>query len=170
MVADQTQAAFYAAIDEKQRIFNRRVCFIPDGAEVPGHPCVGANRVLDFDGFFKVSEIFDYIAENGLQAETVVFKDIWYQIHYAGEKERGTSPDDPRYQEADTSYPGILAEIRNPDNKPYRMLDGRRRLWKQELAGAKEGAFMIIPVPDVYRFFWMAMPMSALRRKLQSMP
>jgi len=170
MVADQTLAAFYAAIDEKHRMYNRRVCFVPDGSEVPGHPCVGLNRVLDFDGFFKVSEIFTYVEETGLQPITVDFNDIWYQLHYAGEKERGTRPDDQRYQDADPSFPGILAEIRNPEGKPYRMLDGRRRLWKLENAGASEGSFHIIPAPEVYRFFWMVMPMSALRRKLQSMP
>lgn len=164
MSTDQTQAAFYAAIDEKKRMYNNRVCFIPDGVEVPGHPCVGPNRVLDFDGFFRVSEIFAYIEEAALQPQTVAFSDIWHQLHYPEERERGTRPDDPRYQAADTSFPGILAAVKNPGNKPYRMLDGRRRMWKLEEAGATEGKFHIIPVPEVYRFFWMAMPLSALKQ------
>ena len=169
MSGDQTQAAYYAAVDEKKRMYNRRLCFIPDGGQVPGHPCVGPNRVVNFDGFFRTSEIFDYIEESGLQPQTVDFSDIWHQIHYEGEKERGTRADDQRYRDADTTLPGILAEIRNPANKPYRMLDGRRRMWKLEEAGDTEGMFYVMPVPDVYRFFWMAMPLSALRQKVQQM-
>ena len=151
------------------RMYNRRLCFIPEGVEVPGHPCVGDNRVLDFDGFFRVPDIFAYLEETGLEPQTVAFEDIWYQLHYEGERERGTRPDDLRYQKADTSFPGILAAVRNPENKTYRMLDGRRRLWKLEAAGATEGQFHIIPVPDVYQFFWMAMPLSVLRQKLGQM-
>jgi hypothetical protein len=166
MPSDQTQKAFYAAIDEHKRIYNRRLCFIPEGVSVPGHPCVGQNRVLDFDGFFMTSEIFAYIEETGLQPQTVAFSDIWHQIHYPGEKEQGTREDDPRFRQADTAFPGILAAIRNPENKPYRMLDGRRRMWKLENTGATEGLFHVIPVPEVYRFFWMAMPQSALRQML----
>ena len=168
-VSEQTQKAFYAAIDEHKRMYNRRLCFMPEGAEVPGHPCVGPNRVLDFDGFFRTSEIFAYIEETEPQPQTVAFSDIWHQLHYPGEKEQGTRQDDSRYQDADTTFPGILAQIRNPDNKPYRMLDGRRRMWKQEANGAAEGLFHVIPVPEVYRYFWMAMPMSALRQMLQKL-
>lgn len=163
----QTDSAYYAAIDEKRRMYNRRLCFIPEGVEVPGHPAVGPNRVVEFDGFFRVSEIISHIQATSPEPRTVTFSDIWYQLHYAEERERGTQPDDPRYQAADPTFPGILAELRNPANKPFRMLDGRRRLWKLEASGATEGQFYIIPNSEVFRFFWMAMPVSALQTMVQ---
>lgn len=167
--ADQTQAAYYAAIDEEKRMYHQRVCFVPDGVTVPGHNCIGPNRVVGFDGFFRISEIIAHVTEAGLQPQTVAFSEIWHQVHYPGERAQGSRPDDPRFRDADPSFPGILSPLRNPDNKPYRMLDGRRRMWKQQDAGATEGSFYVIPEPEVYRFFWMAMPQSALRRMLQQL-
>ncbi len=165
--ADHTEAAFYAAIDEQKRMFNRRLCFLPDGVGVPGHACIGPNRVVGFDGFFRTSEIIAHIQKAAPQPQTIAFADIWHQLHYAEERAQGTRPDDPRFQAADPAFPGIVAELKNPGNKPFRMLDGRRRLWKQELAGATEGQFYVIPVAEVFRFFWMVMPYSALRQMLQ---
>ena len=170
MTADPTQGAFYAAIDEYKRMYNQRVCFIPDGVEVPGHPCVGPNRVLDFDGFFRVSDIIAHIEKSGLEPQVVAFSEIWHQLHYPEERERGTRPDDERYQAADTSYPGILSPLKNPGGKPYRMLDGRRRMWKLENQGHTQGRFYVIPEPEIYSFFWMAMPLSALRQMMQQLP
>lgn len=168
--SDQTHGSYYAAVDEHNRMYNRRVCFLPEGVEVPGHPCVGTNRVLAFDGFFRTTDIFTYIREKALTPETIPFRNIWHQIHYEDEKKQGTRSDDPRFRDADTTFPGIVAAIRNPENKAYRMLDGRRRMWKLEAAGGTAGSFYVIPEPDVYEFFWMVMPMSALRQRMYQMP
>lgn len=50
-----------------------------------------------------------------------------------------------RYQNADPRFPGILAEgVPNPENKKYRMCDGRYRLLKMKNSGIKEALFIII--------------------------
>lgn len=166
MLFKQGNPGSYAAIDEFNRFFLNRVCLIPEDGKVPGHTCLGLNRIKDYDGFFMTHDIISYAKKNALNPQTIPFADIWYQIHYEGEKEH-VMQTTHRYRDADVAFPGIVAAIKNPDKKPFRMLDGRRRLWKQQEAGAREGLFFVIPVPEVYRFFWMVMPMDFFRKRLE---
>ncbi|MFT5139303.1 MAG: hypothetical protein ACI9H8_001524 [Lysobacterales bacterium] len=152
---------YFAYFDANKRIFHRRVCVIPEGMAVPAHACLGANRVRDFDGFLHIGEIVEYIDQNTLEPKTVAYDDIWQQIHFHGEKEQALKTN--RFNEADVSYPGIISNIKNPDNKPYRMLDGRRRLWKRQQSGAKEGLFYVIPETVVFGFFWLVIPLTSAR-------
>ncbi|NIM71073.1 MAG: hypothetical protein GTN86_11040 [Xanthomonadales bacterium] len=152
MQFDTNIADLYVFRDQFGNFYLRRVCLIPPGRKVPGHPCIGPNRVLDIDGFFLVNQIVDFINSTQMKAETIPFDDIWFQKHE--DEERYDVRQTDRYRSADPSFPGILAELRNPGKKRFRMLDGRRRLWKQQERGASEGMFYVIPVPKVFDFFW----------------
>jgi hypothetical protein len=147
--------------DSRKRLYQDRLCLIPNGGNVPGHPCIGPNRILNFDGFLSVVELIEQIKVTGQKPETVTFSEIWQQSHF--ENEREVLIESERYQVAETSYPGIISPIRNPGDKPYRMLDGRRRLWKQEASGATDGLFYIIPETEVFKFFWMVLSLETLR-------
>ncbi len=152
---------FYAAFDSHKRRFYRRVCLIPNGVRVPGCPCFGEKRVRDFDGFFHLRDIYNYIEAKSQKPETVSFEDIWFNSQYPGNREDEIQKNDDRFQKADISFPGILAPIINPGNKPFRMLDGRRRLWKQQEAGSSEGLFYVIPEKEIFDFFWMVLSLES---------
>ena len=144
---------YYAEHQRGGISFYNRVCVIPSRSSMPGHPCIDDNRIFDFDGFFRIRDIITFINETGLQAQTIPFEDIWYAIRFPGQMEEVKSG--PRYAQADTSFPGIVSPVKNPLNKPYRLLDGRRRMWKLQDMGETEGSFYVIPKSEVYQFFWM---------------
>ncbi len=161
----QTVRGYYAAIDKCHRIYHRRLCLIPEGEVIPGHPCIAENRIVEFDGFLDVSDMINFFKKNPPEPETVAFDDIWHQTYRENDKEFVQETDD-RYKTADVTFPGIISAIRNPDNKPFRMVDGRRRMWKQQEAGGSEGLFYVIPEPEIYRYFWMIVPMAAFQNEL----
>jgi hypothetical protein len=145
--------AYYGYKTKQGHLYHNRVCYVRPGSNLPGHPCIKENRIFDFDGFFHVADMIDYAQEMKMEPQTVPFEDIWYAIRRPGEEERLRNSE--RFKTADPDYPGLLAPVKNPANKPYRMLDGRRRMWKLEDAGARGGSFYVFPVPEVYQFFWM---------------
>lgn len=155
---------FYILGDHLQRLHINRVCLVPPGRPVPGHSCLGPNAVLEFDGYFSILEIFQFIGESNLEPESIRFDEIWFQTSKSEKLDKAVKTD--RYHEADSSFPGILAELKNPDNKRFRMLDGRRRLWKQQAQGASEGMFYVIPVPKVFDFFRAVIPLDEFRNFL----
>lgn len=62
-------------------------------------------------------------------------------------------PESIRYQKADPSYPGIVVEgMQNPAGKPFRLIDGRRRLNKLKTLGVVEYPFYIFPLEAVRPF------------------
>lgn len=152
---------FYAHIDKEGRIYNCRVCLLQQDATIPGRPCLGPNRVADFDGFFNIRELIGYIETQKLEPQSVAFDDLWHPSHGAGEKD-WIVENDPRYKHADTGFPGILSPIVNPNDQPYRVLDGWRRMWKQQAAGRTQGRFYVLPPSDVYDYFWMVMSQDKL--------
>ena len=77
---------FYAHTDRDGRIYNRRVCLVNHGDRIPGHPCIGPNRVADCDGFINIGDLVAYINNSGLQPQTIAFDDIWHQLYAEGEK------------------------------------------------------------------------------------
>lgn len=164
----QDKPGFHTAFDSRKNTYYQRVCVIAPDGRVPGHQCLGKNRVREFDGFFKQLDIVKYINETGMEAQSVSFGDIWYQEHGKGERE-DIIRNDLRYEQAKTDIPGILAPIRNPENKAYRLIDGRRRMWKQEERGMSEGLFYVIPKDEVFRFFWMALPIETVLEHLNKM-
>ncbi|MFT5371806.1 MAG: hypothetical protein ACI9R7_001345 [Lysobacterales bacterium] len=159
---------YHMEVDGTKNTYFLRVCIIPKGGRIRGHQCLGENRVQDFDGFFKQNDIIRHIDETRMEPLTVSFDEIWHQIHRINEKEK-IIQSDARYQQADVSFPGILAPVRNPVNKPYRLLDGRRRMWKQQEEGKTEGLFYVIPEDEIFQFFWIVLPMDVAREHLDEM-
>jgi len=145
--------AFYRYETEKGHLYHNRVCCIRPGSVFPGHPCIEENRIFDFDGFFHVADMNDYAVEMKMEPQTVAFEEIWYAIRHPGQEQRIRRSE--RFKVADPNVPGLLAPVKNPADKPYRMLDGKRRMWKLADSGAREGLFYIFPEPEVYEFFWM---------------
>jgi hypothetical protein len=159
---------FHLEMDGSNNTYFLRVCIIPDGGRVRGHQCMGENRVHEFDGFFKQTDIVEYIRESKMEPEVIDFEDIWFQTHRPNEKEEIISGDE-RYRQANPEFPGILSPLKNPEDKPYRLLDGRRRMWKQQAEGKTEGKFYVIPEDLVFRFFWLVLPMEVARAHLDEM-
>ena len=151
---------YYSRVDQDGRIYSRQVCFMRSGVHVPGHPCLGPNRVAEFDGFFSIRDIVAHLSTVRPEPQEVPFDQIWSQSHGEGERDWIIN-NDPRYRDADVSYPGILAPIENPSNKPYRMLDGRRRMWKRQAAGESAAPFYVLPEQDAFQFFWMIVSQEA---------
>lgn len=97
---------------------------------------------LDSSEMYKIEmrpHIFNYIKLNKIQAQELNFSDISYKV----------LPDDfrltPRYEKADTSFPGIVAtNMPNPDNRKYRLLDGAHRMDKNLLEGKVSGMFYVL--------------------------
>jgi len=145
--------AYYGYRSENGHLFHNRVCYVRPGSEMPGHPCIKENRIFDFDGFFHVADMIEYAVEMKMEPQTVPFEKIWYALRHHGQEQRIRRSE--RFAAADPSFPGLLAPVKNPADKPYRMLDGKRRMWKLADSGAREGLFYIFPEPEVYEFFWM---------------
>lgn len=60
-----------------------------------------------------------------------------------------------RYEAADPRYPGILvADMPNPCERPFRMIDGRRRLHKLQLQGIKESPFFVFHYTEIHPFIF----------------
>lgn len=154
----------FIARDHEDRVWLQRVCMMPPNTTLPGHPCVGKNRVLEFDGFFDLQSLIEWINETGLKPQTIKFEDIWRQSHFDGESEFALKTD--RFKNADTQFPGILAQLPNPSNKPYRMLDGRHRLWKMQSQGLLQSAYYVIPDHEVFNHFWIPVPKQSLLSSL----
>lgn len=146
----------YSHFDEQGNFVCRRVYFIKEGTTVPGHACIRENRVIPCDGFFDVSDILLFVRDANIQPQMVRFEDIWYALRFENEREMEQQSD--RFRQADTRYPGLLAPLANPAGKKFRMLDGRRRMWKLQQQGHTEGMFFIAPVPEIFRYFWMLQP------------
>ena len=168
MQDEHKKPGYYSRVDQEGRIYTRQVCFMRSGANVPGHPCLGKNRVAEFDGFFSIRDIVARIAETNLEPQSVAFDQIWNQSHGEGERE-WIVQNDPRYAAADVSFPGILSPIQNPDRKPFRMLDGRRRMWKRQAAGETSAPFYVLPEAEAFQFFWMIVSQQAFVQQLGSL-
>ncbi len=61
--------------------------------------------------------------------------------------------DGERYFNADISHPGIILRTdRNPLPKPYRLLDGKHRIWAMQAKGWTEGPFKILTLDQIKPF------------------
>lgn len=55
-----------------------------------------------------------------------------------------------RYEQADPSHPGFVVRgMPNPDNLPYRMVDGRRRLHKLRQQGRRTSLFYVFDYEEI---------------------
>lgn len=60
-----------------------------------------------------------------------------------------------RYEAADPRYPGILiADMPNPCELPFRMVDGRRRLHKLQSQGIRESPFFVFEFAETLPYIF----------------
>lgn len=75
-----------------------------------------------------------------------------------------------RYSDSDINYPCYLVEMENPYSKRYRMIDGRRRLYKMKEAGQVSGQFIVFKFTDIHPYIWNVIRLNnleALEEKLK---
>ena len=58
---------------------------------------------------------------------------------------------------ADISKPGIVLRAKNPAGLPYRLLDGRHRVWAMEALGYKQALFRIITLAELKPYLKLAL-------------
>jgi hypothetical protein len=112
------------------------------------HVCTNSSTFGDWriDGTpceLHLKQIRDHLTKDKLRL--IKFSDIGFkgrQIDYV------INP--VRYRKSDVSYPGILSNMPNPYNLPYRMIDGVHRINKMINQGFTESYFYVLP-EDVIR-------------------
>lgn len=102
------------------------------------HICKGEWHLNGYEGFVSIKpHIHNFILINSIKAVQISFKEVSYK--------KEIDKDITRYQIADTSFPMIITKANNPDNKKYRLIDGRNRIHKLIEQGHDSGWFYIIP-------------------------
>ena len=85
---------------------------------------------------------------------TINFKDISWK----GKHDPKVKMNSDRYKDADTRFPGILVKgAPNPDNLPYRMIDGAHRITKLTQWGRCKGNFYVLSYPELLKTLHMDM-------------
>lgn len=111
-------------------------------------------RIDAVDRVFSGGKLLDIAATAPI--EIVRFEDIcrWDQfLDATSKRECCKCCDGYRYLYADITHPGILLRTdRNPLPKPYRLLDGRHRLWAMQAKKWTEGPFKIITLDQIKPF------------------
>ena len=111
------------------------------------HSCRGKWAIGGIEKRLRVSDLLREQSNIG-QLKCINFSEI--AIKPFG----NMSKDDPRYINADVRFPCILAEdTENPDNKHYRLCDGRHRIKKLMDQGHDEAIFYIISNEDFMKVF-----------------
>ncbi|MEE8077455.1 MAG: hypothetical protein V3T18_00545, partial [Pseudomonadales bacterium] len=87
MTRSYDDPAFYRHKTDKGHLFNNRVCHVPAGSVLPGHPCINENRIFDFDGFFHVVDMIEHAQKMNMEPQTVAFEEIWYAIRRPGQEQ-----------------------------------------------------------------------------------
>ena len=85
--------------------------------------------------------MFDYVRIFNLKPVLINFKEISHKPLL----DKQTN----RYEQANVKYPMMVTAMHNPDNLPYRMIDGRHRIHKLKDSGVQQGYFYIIPLSFV---------------------
>jgi hypothetical protein len=102
------------------------------------HICRDEWHLDGYEGFVLINpHIRNFIIINNIKAVKISFSEICFK------KEIDKSI--TRYSIADTSYPMIVTKANNPENKKYRMIDGRNRIHKLIEQGHDSGWFYIVP-------------------------
>lgn len=131
---------------------NRPVLRVTSPAEVPGHGMYG-DWALPGRQYSYIA-LLDLAKKHmpGKQPELIRFDDICAKPAdwFGGDDFSG-----PRYEAAQTKYPGLLVRgMPNPCQSPYRMIDGRRRMEKLKRGGINEGMFFVFDYCDCEEFIF----------------
>ncbi len=121
-------------------------------ATVPGHSMHGDWALPDRQ--YSYLALLDLARKHmpGKRAQTIRFSDIcakpgdWFgKDDFAG----------PRFEAADTKFPGmVIRDMPNPCDRPYRLVDGRRRVEKLRRSGSDTGQFFVFEYADCREFIF----------------
>jgi hypothetical protein len=112
---------------------DRSILRVSSPSKVPGHTMYG-DWALPRSEYSYIA-LFDLAKKHmlGKQPETVLFSDICAK---SGNWFGGDDFSGKRYEDADVKYSGMLIRaMPNPCDRPYRMVDGRRRMEKLKRHG-----------------------------------
>jgi len=92
-------------------------------------------------------KVYKWIEENNLEPEFIDLNDIAYKpLKFIVQNSK-------RYIDADIDMPGIIvANMQNPLDKPYRMIDGRHRLLKSLSYIKTDILFYVVQYKDIVQF------------------
>ncbi|MEX2131555.1 MAG: hypothetical protein WD772_08705 [Pseudohongiellaceae bacterium] len=127
----------------------RRTARFPSIDSLPGHSMAGEWAYPGIEiSFLDVVKMHRWMPKRAAQSirfdEICAKPGIWNGIdEFAG----------PRYEAADTTFPGIvIAGMYNPCQLPFRLVDGRRRMEKLRRTGAENGMFQVYSVAEAEQF------------------
>ncbi len=104
-------------------------------------------QIYDMPTILNCEYIFNIIEDRNLKSEKIFINDIFHK------ELDSIKLNNRRYIAADTSYPCILLnDLSNPENKKYRMIDGRHRLLKTLLQGKNFINGYVLSFADVEPF------------------
>jgi hypothetical protein len=125
---------------------------VSNPSEVPGHTMYG-DWALDGREYSYIA-LIDLVMKHmsGKQLEPIHFSEIcakpgdWFGTEdFSGE----------RYEAADPKYPGILIrDMPNPCDRPYRMVDGRRRMEKLKRGGYDTADFLVFEYDECQEYIF----------------
>lgn len=121
-------------------------------SDVPGHSMYG-DWALPGREYSYISLVdLVHALGTGLKPQTVSHADICAKPGnwFGGDDFQG-----PRFDAADPQYPGLLIrDMPNPCERPFRMVDGRRRLEKLRRAGVNQSPFYVFDFSAIEAFIF----------------
>lgn len=103
--------------------------------------------ILDVDAYVDCRDLYNLVKTRGIKAEDITIDSIHHKPLCSISKSQG------RYLNANISLPVLLCEdMPTPDNKTYRMLDGRHRLLKAVSHGHSSIPAYVVSKEDVMKF------------------
>jgi len=120
--------------------------------DVPGHTMFGEWALPERQ--YSYIALLDLAIKHmpGKQAEQIAFGDICAK---PGDWFGGDDFSGPRFETAETQYPGLMVRgMPNPCGRPYRMIDGRRRMEKLRRSGVSSGQFFVFDYGDCEEFIF----------------
>jgi hypothetical protein len=110
------------------------------------HLFVDEFKIDHRSGYLNCNKIFNYILINRIKPTEINFNEISFRKLNIEESNWS------RLLQADIKYPMIVSKMENPDNLPYRLIDGRHRLFKKLNLGHSKGEFFIINRDIILKF------------------
>lgn len=103
--------------------------------------------ILDVDAYVDCRELYRLVKARKLQPQAISIDDIAHKPLCSINETQG------RYIKANTLLPVLLcSDMPSPDNKAYRMLDGRHRLLKAKADGLISIQAYVVSKQDVMKF------------------
>ncbi len=111
------------------------------------HMMDGDWQIFNVPTQIDCSKVYKWINLKNIEPVSINIGDIGHKTIKTIET-RGS-----RYKQADLNLPGIVVKgMKNPVDKPYRMIDGRHRLLKAQTSGRSYVLVYVIDEEQVLRF------------------